>query len=377
MPSNDIGSAICRTNCKDRQPTRKQFESLLPSVRQEKNGILRIQILTKRFACSWCRQTTSVGFGSSIERSAPMKLRVYGLAVAAGVAAVASQLPAQAQMRDRLEKISGIAVGDGIQKNIGGQIGTGRGNNQTPDSSIFIIQRDPFRSVRRGRQLFQRKFLPTQGFSGRDRSGNMAVDASIGAGVVDSCAGCHGRPRGSAGFGGDVATRPDSRDAPHLFGLGLQEMLGDEITTDLRAIRAQAIAQARSSGQPVSLTLTSKGINYGVIRALANGSVDTSQVDGVDPDLRVRPFLAQGGTISILEFLVGAFNNEMGIDAVDPQLNAAANGGTFTTPAGMVLNGAIDKIERAPASFPGQDADGDGVLNELPTALVDYMEFYL
>ena len=33
-----------------------------------------------------------------------------------------------------------------------------------------------------------------------------------------------------------MATRPDSRDAPHLFGLGLKEMLADEITADLRAL---------------------------------------------------------------------------------------------------------------------------------------------
>jgi hypothetical protein len=267
----------------------------------------------------------------------------------------------------------------GIAKSLGEQNGAGVGNVNTPNSSIFIIKRDPARSIRRGRQLFQRKFTEWQGLGPRtgDGTGDINTDGSIGAGLADSCAGCHGRPRGSAGFGGDVATRPDSRDAPHLFGLGLQEMLGDEITTDLRAIRTQAIAQARSSGQPVSRALTSKGINYGTIRALPSGAVDTSQVDGVDPDLRVRPFFAQGGTISIREFVVGAFNAEMGIDAVDPQLNAAASGGTFTTPSGMVLNGALDRIERPTASFPGQDSDGDGVLNELPTALVDHMEFYL
>ena len=64
--------------------------------------------------------------------------------------------------------------------------------------------------------------------------------------MTDSCAACHGRPRGSAGVGGDVATRPDSRDAPHLFGLGLKEMLADEITSDLRDLRAQALAAARA-----------------------------------------------------------------------------------------------------------------------------------
>jgi hypothetical protein len=297
----------------------------------------------------------------------------------AAIAAIAALVApaAHAQLVDLQQSPNAENVG--VAKSLGEQNGAGVGNVMTPNSSLFIIKRDPARAIRRGRQIFQRKFTEWQGLGPRtgDGTGNIMADASIGAGIADSCAGCHGRPRGSAGFGGDVATRPDSRDAPHLFGLGLQEMLGDEITADLRAIRAQAIAQARSSGQPVSLTLTSKGINYGVIRALASGAVDTSRVDGVDPDLRVRPFLAQGGTISIREFLVGAFNAEMGIDAVDPQLNAAADGGTFTTPAGMVLNGATDRIERAPASVPGQDADGDGVLNELPTALVDYVEFYL
>jgi hypothetical protein len=308
-----------------------------------------------------------------------MKLRVYGLTVAVGLATVVSAQNAQAQMRDTVEKITGNAVNEGVHKNLGGQIGAGRGNAATQNSSIYIIQRDPFRSIRRGRQLFQRKFLPTQGFSGRDRSGNIAVDASIGAGIVDSCAGCHGRPRGSAGFGGDVFTRPDSRDAPHLFGLGLQEMLGDEITTDLRAIRAQALAAAQSSGTAQTRTLTSKGINYGSITANPNGTFVTTGVVGVNPDLRVRPFFVQGGTISIREFLVGAFNAEMGIQSDDADLrNAAINRQRITTPSGMILDGALDAIEAPPVTGTnGVDPDGDGIANELPIALVDHEEFYL
>jgi hypothetical protein len=109
-------------------------------------------------------------------------------------------------------------------------------------------------------------------------------------GLADSCAACHGRPAGSAGFGGNVFTRPESRDAPHLFGLGLKEMSGDEITHDLRAIHSQAIAQAQEQGQSATLALVSKGIYYGTITAHPDGSVDTSGVEGVDADLRVRPF---------------------------------------------------------------------------------------
>src|SRR5229473_3200904 len=114
----------------------------------------------------------------------------------------------------------------------------GRGDIFTPGSSLFIINRDPFRAVRRGRQIFQRKFTKDQGQGPRvnsDSTGelNDSAQANLGAGLVDSCAGCHGRPRGSAGAGGDVVTRPDSRNAPHLFGVGLREMLADEITSDM------------------------------------------------------------------------------------------------------------------------------------------------
>jgi hypothetical protein len=174
-----------------------------------------------------------------------------------------------------------------------------------------------------------------------------------------------------------VFTRPDSRDAPHLFGLGLQEMLGDEITTELRQIRSDAIQLAAALGTPQQLPLNSKGINYGTITANPNGSVDTSGVVGVNSDLRVRPFFVQGGTISIREFLVGAFNAEMGIEAFDPDLQTASSGGVVTTPSGMVLDGTKDAIEGTIANSPIDDPDGDGVVNELPVSIVDHEEFYL
>src|SRR5215510_3074396 len=236
---------------------------------------------------------------------------------------------------------------EGIKKTLTQQIGAGRGDWMTPDSSSFIIARDPYRSIRRGRQLFQRKFTRAEGQGPvmNDGVGDINTNLAIGAGLSDSCASCHGRPRGSAGAGGDVATRPDSRDAPHLFGLGLKEMLADEITSDLRAIRAEAIAEALAEHHPTAKRLTSKGINYGAITANPDGSVNTSNVRGVDADLRVRPLFHHGGTISILEFVVGALNAEMGLQAVDPDLTAASGGARIITPAGMVLDGSVDAVE--------------------------------
>jgi mono/diheme cytochrome c family protein len=287
-----------------------------------------------------------------------------------------------AQLPDKT--VTPNASGTGIAKSFSQEAGVGRGNITTPDSSAFIIARDPFRAIRRGRQLFQRKYTRLQGMGplSGDGTGNIESTLAIGAGLVDSCAGCHGRPRGSAGSGGDVVTRPDSRDAPHLFGLGLKEMLADEITSDLRAIRQQVIdeAQRSASNRIVTQPLLSKGISFGSISAQRHGTqvtVDTSSVKGVDPDLRVRPFSAHGGTISIREFVVGAWNGEMGLQAVDPELGAAHDGGKFITPSGMVLDGSKDMIEAPPATTEFQDPDGDGVANEIPTSIVDFMEFYL
>ena len=286
-------------------------------------------------------------------------------------------VPAVAQLIDKT-KAPNVAE-EGINKSLAQQIGSGRGSLITVDSSAFIIARDPFRSIRRGRQLFQRKFTRAEGQGPlmTDGFGDVNTNLAIGAGLADSCAACHGRPRGSAGAGGDVATRPDSRDAPHLFGLGLKEMLADEITTDLRLIKAQAISDAASQRRSVTKKLISKGIKYGTITAQPDGSVDTTGVEGVDSDLRIKPFFHHGGTISIREFVVGALNAEMGLQAVDPELIAAAGGARITTPSGMVLDGSLDSVEAPRATGEGHDPDEDGRTNEIPTSLVDHLEFYL
>jgi len=277
---------------------------------------------------------------------------------------------AQAQMIDNTQAPNTAKAG--INKSLLDEIGAGRGDVMTPGSSVFIINRDPYRSIRRGRQLFQRKFTHVQGQgpNEKDGVGDINTDIAIGAGLSDSCALCHGRPRGSGGVGGNVVTRPDSRDAGHLFGLGLKEMLADEITTDLRNTRDLAIAKALQTHRAVSMKLVSKGINYGTITANADGSVDTSKVAGVDADLRVKPFFAEGSTISIREFVAGALHNEMGMeDSTDPDLLAASTGGRIVTPSGMVLDGSKDKIS------PPPPPDDDG--NEIDPALVDHLEFYL
>src|SRR5579883_253986 len=300
----------------------------------------------------------------------PLRSQTVSTAFLKGIALVLAAVSCCSDMRAQLidRTLAPNPLKEGIAKSLTDEIGAGRGDTMTPNSCAFIINRDPFRAIRRGRQLFQRKFTRAdgQGPVAQDGVGDITQVPAIGAGLSDSCAGCHGRPRGSAGFGGDVVTRPDSRGAPHLFGLGLKEMLADEITADLRSIRAAALARAKTRNQPVVVPLFSKGIRYGSLVANPDRSVDTSNVVGVDPDLRVRPFFAHGGKISIREFIVGALNDEMGMAVHDPDLATAATGGQVTTPAGFVMDGTQDSYA-TPPSGP----------SEVDPAIVDYLEFYL
>ena len=371
------------------------------------------------------------------------------------------------------------AVNACIAKSLNQQIGNGQGDVDSPDSSIYLINRDPARSIRRGRQLFQRKFTQAEGLGPRvnaTSTGDITSNRALGAGLTDSCAACHGRPKGSAGFGGDVATRPDSRDAPHLFGLGIVEQLAEEMTEDLRAQRDSAIARVTgvsvdsakvtlfqdanfqgkhvelsvgqynrsemvklgfnntlsslrispglkvtlfnrgnftgrkvsldsadkklkflgsfndrassikvealpgSSSQPVTQALSSKGVDFGELIVSTTGEVDTSNVIGVDEDLRVRPFFHHGGTISIREFVIGAFKDEMGLQAWDPVLCAVTDPDTpiaTQSPSGFIYEPDQDTFERPAVCDQFADADADGVAGEIDPALIDHMEFYL
>ncbi|MDG1893023.1 MAG: di-heme oxidoredictase family protein [Verrucomicrobiota bacterium] len=286
---------------------------------------------------------------------------------------------AEAQLVDEGQIGSTVPLG-AITESLAEQIGAGRGNVKMPLSSQYLIKRDPARAVRRGRQLFQRKFTAAQGLGPRvtaDSVGDISANPAFGAGISDSCAGCHGRPKGSAGFGGVVTTRPDSRDAPHLFGLGLQEMIADEMTRSLRSQRDRIVEQAAATGTEARTTLTAKGVHFGILSVDSAGKLDTSGLEGLDADLRVKPFFAQGSSFSMREFIVGAFKDEMGLQAYDPDLALAAAGGMVTTPSGMILDGEADHFPDPPAVGPLQDPDADGVVNELDPALVDFMEFYL
>src|SRR5438045_9674536 len=91
-----------------------------------------------------------------------MNSRRLAIGAVAALGVTVSAGAAEAQLRD-ITQISPTVPGGAINKSYAQEIGAGRGDLFTPDSSLFIINRDPFRAIRRGRQLFQRKFTVSQG----------------------------------------------------------------------------------------------------------------------------------------------------------------------------------------------------------------------
>ena len=107
----------------------------------------------------------------------------------------------------------------------------------------------------------------------------------------------------------------NERGSPSLFGDGLVELLGREMTADLLAERDKAVAAARKTGQPATVALTSKGVDFGKVTVMPDGLVDNTGLDGVDSDLIVRPFSQKGVFASLRQFTINAGNLHLGLEA--------------------------------------------------------------
>ena len=228
--------------------------------------------------------------------------------------------------------------------------------------------------IKHGKFLFTTEFTEADGagrpnlngvFPAVTRNARTGLEAfnRISGPDSDSCSGCHNKPR--AGGGGDnVAnvfvlgqrfsffddpTQPDEngtaapgtltgaadeRNTLGMWGSGAIEMLAREMTGELLAQRTAAIQQAKSTGQPVTVQLTTKNVRFGSLAARPDGSVDNSGVQGVDPDLIIKPFSFKGVVISLRQFTNNAYPQHHGLLPVER----------------FGLN---------------TDPDGDGVVNEL------------
>ena len=142
---------------------------------------------------------------------------------------------------------------------------------------------------------------------------------------------------------GDTIANVNGRliNPPFLFGAGGVEMVGKEMTIELQA--RKAVAQANPG---MVVPLIAKGISFGSISYDAvTGTFDTSNVEGIEPDLVVRPFGRKGEFISVRDFDIGALQFHLGMQAAE-------------------LVGS------------GVDADGDGVADEVLVGELSVMHIF-
>jgi hypothetical protein len=105
----------------------------------------------------------------------------------------------------------------------------------------------------------------------------------------------------------------NERNTLGMFGSGAIEMLAREMSQELQRIRDNAIITARLTGQTVASSLDTKGVNFGTLTVFPDGTADTSQIQGVNIDLVVRPFNQKGTVLSLRIFTNNAMNHHHGM----------------------------------------------------------------
>ena len=144
----------------------------------------------------------------------------------------------------------------------------------------------------------------------------------------NSCVECHNLPvADGAGLASSNVTRDPfhtgrvdrmiNRNTPHLHGSGALQVLAEEMTADLQAQRDAAVAKAQATGFPRLVSLESKGVSFGTLRALPNGNVAGGRISGVSQDLIVRPYQWKGNFASLRDFNRDASHQELGMQALE------------------------------------------------------------
>ncbi len=182
---------------------------------------------------------------------------------------------------------------------------------------------------------------------------------------VQSCGSCHATPFGAGAglahtrvfFDPDQNGQPpyDARATISLFGNGVVQLVAQEMTEKLIASKETAAQQAKATpGTPASQPLSANGVDFGAIIATASptGDVkyDVSKVQGISPDLVVRPYGWKGQITTLRNFSVAAASFGMGMQAEE-------------------------FVWRLPPKA-GDDPDGDGVKRELSVGDITAMAIY-
>ena len=93
------------------------------------------------------------------------------------------------------------------------------------------------------------------------------------------------------------------------------QSLADEMSRELAQIKHDALQSAEAGNETITVDLLTKNISFGRITARADGSIDTTEIEGIDDDLIVRPFGWKGEFATLRAFLEDASRIHFGIQS--------------------------------------------------------------
>ncbi len=218
-----------------------------------------------------------------------------------------------------------------------------------------------------GGQLFNFTFTPEVGFGAKDLPAYGRFQTGRRGGPdAPRCATCHWRG-GPAGAGdaadnaylqgdGNSQSSALARNPISLAGAGLVEIVAAEMSVELAAARSLLAAQARSSGKAARGDLVAKGISFGKLTVRPDGSVDASEIVGIDPDLVVKPFGWKGNVATVRAMVEDELLLHHGMES------------DF-----LVAEGDPARV----GSFGGVDPDGDHVTSEITEGQVTALTLFV
>jgi hypothetical protein len=184
-------------------------------------------------------------------------------------------------------------------------------------------------------------------------------DGLFGGPETISCPSCHwiGGPNGAGAEtdnaflqgDGERTRSGDERNPPALVALGVVQALAREMSRDLQQERADLVREAVRAGDGREVRLTTKGVDFGVLRGTPKGEIDTSGLRGVDGDLVVKPFGWKGTLPDFADFAAEALQVHIGIQS-DELLATGSRElvGAGNDPADPDADGVRDELGRAP-----------------------------
>lgn len=234
-----------------------------------------------------------------------------------------------------------------------------------------------------GDEIFERSIRPGRGF-GRGQSpgqgqpaGRHAVtqlrrvhEGLLGGPDAGSCNDCH--HRGGPDGAGDLTQnafvngdgfRIDSaneRNPPPLLGLGVIQRLAEEMTQELQQRFDIAEQTAKAQKRAVEVGMGAKGVSFGRLIVNADGSIDASQLVGVDPDLVVKPFGWKGNHRSLRTFATEALQAHHNLITEELQ-----------------YRNETDPIPEIVGAGPSYDPDADGTYVDFSTGQLTALQLYM